>query len=79
MSDGRQGRRLSFQNRSVILLISSQAANLLGLTHLTVLACTETVVRGHLSNYRGLDSITWDTIKKLDVPTNGLPHGGRSG
>lgn len=79
VSDGCWGRRLSFQNKSLILLISSRAANLLGLTHLTVLACAETAVRGRLSNYRGLDSITWETIKTLGVPTNGLPNGGRSG
>lgn len=63
----------------MIFLISSQADNLLRLTHFTVLARAETVVRGHLSNYRGLDFTMWDTIKMLDVPTNGLPHGGRSG
>lgn len=63
----------------MIFLISSKAANLLRVTHLTMLACTETVVRGYLSNYRGLHSIMWDTIKTLDVHTNGLPHGGGSG
>lgn len=61
----------------MILLISfSQAANLLGLIYLVMLVCTERVVRGHLSNYGGWDSIT---SKTLDVPTGALPHGGRSG
>lgn len=47
----------------LIFFISLQAANLLQLTRLAVLACSEMVARGYSSNYRGLDSFTWYTIK----------------
>lgn len=73
----RRGGGLVFKIGPWSFLISfSQAANLLGLIYLVMLVCTERVVRGHLSNYRGWDSIT---SKTLDVPTSALPHGGRSG
>lgn len=69
--------RLSDQNMSVIFSFSSADVNLLLVTLLSTQACTKTVVRGYLSNHRGLDSILRDSGKMWDVHTYGLPNGSR--
>lgn len=57
---------------SVIFSFSSADVNLLLVTLLSTQACTKTVVRGYLSNHRGLDSILRDSVKMWDVHTYGL-------